>query len=87
MPLSMRRRDVGSAAERATPDVGVPMRGTRIHDDAYNLGFSRLGLFVPLVPVFFSCTYLGCTALCQNMHISRTHCIRDALLFISRVHP
>ncbi|KAL4286619.1 hypothetical protein AHAS_Ahas19G0104300 [Arachis hypogaea] len=29
----------GPAAERATPDVGVPMRPTRIHDDACSLGF------------------------------------------------
>ncbi|KAL4314434.1 hypothetical protein AHAS_Ahas15G0084700 [Arachis hypogaea] len=79
MPLSVRRRDVGSAAERVTPDVSVPMRGTRIHDDAYSLGFSA--------PVFHPYTYLGCNALCQNMHISRTQYIRDALLFISRVHP
>ncbi|KAL4338322.1 hypothetical protein AHAS_Ahas12G0198600 [Arachis hypogaea] len=67
MPLSVRRRDVGFAAERATPDVGVPMRPTRIHDNACSLGFSA--------PILLSCTYLRCTATCQNMSISRMQCI------------
>ncbi|KAL4357292.1 hypothetical protein AHAS_Ahas09G0172100 [Arachis hypogaea] len=78
MPLSMRRRDVDSAAERATLDVSVPIRPTRIHDDACSLRFNA--------PVLLPCTYLGCTGPCQNMSISRMQCIRDAFLFISRMH-
>ncbi|QHN83855.1 Replication factor-A carboxy-terminal domain protein [Arachis hypogaea] len=46
MPLSVRRRDVGSAAERATPDVGVPLRPTRIHDDACSLEFRCSGSLI-----------------------------------------
>ncbi|KAL4277150.1 hypothetical protein AHAS_Ahas20G0278400 [Arachis hypogaea] len=79
MPLSVRRRDVGSATERATPDMGVPMRPTRIHDERMQFRFS--------VPVLIYCMYLGCIGPCQNMSISRMQCIRDDLMFISRVHP